>query len=1157
MKIQKLSIRRMPGFEKGGFDLPELGDGLNLIIGPNASGKTTTCRAIRGLLWPETLAKCSPVSLVGQWVDDGCVLRLEMEGAHRACQRDGVPGEPPPLPGTHLASCFTITVDDLFTDTATDSDLAGNVAREMAGGYDLGAIRQLDLLKLPSRHGRKERDNLKNAEQEAKAIQADQKLLQSREDELAGLEEQEREAQNAQARRATLDDVIELINLRDKIGQAEKTLEAFPENMDRLRGNEAESLEEIRGDLDSSTEALEGALASAESARRQLEETGLPEGGIPDVRLEEQRSHLEGLRESERDLRDVQRRLGEADGKVQSSLQALGGASAPEKLDAIDVAGLDGIEAFHRDAEDSRSRKSAVEARLGALGEEEPPGDVESLINGIRILREWFEAGPAGLPVSPKNLIVALAPTFLTGAVAVALAVFVSPWWWVLLLPTAILGALAWPAGKHASTDRRRMCQDSYERLPLGPPSAWDRQAVGDRLNALEQSLAQERHREQQETERNACRNELDQLDCQAEGLIARRRELIDGFALAPETSNLALVVLAENLRTYRQASAVHRACRDEMTHRQQELDERLESVNTFLVEFGEEACESHETAGPRSEAVFKRANLHREARGQLTAAERDTASAKKRVSKLQARKAQLFEVIRLSEDDDAGLEERLAKLGDYRDAIRNLGDLTVREAHLSEKLDDAGDLTGLSLEQATAETARLEAMADGYRDLVEKITEIRSLVDQAGKATRLEAAVASIAQAADLLTERRGEAQLAASGRFLLDAVETEHKVESLPEVFRQGSKWFSLFTRGRYALRIDDAMESGSPAFRALDTSSGNGLALNELSRGTRMQLLLAVRLAFAAAAERGTRLPFILDEVLSSTDPIRYRAIAECLLALVQDGRQVFYLTCQPGDAAGWRDIAEEMGITDTRRLDLADIRRLQQAASGPLDDSTVQLDPIPSPGGMTLIEYQRVLNAPQLDPSGGARVNHLAYFIESSEQLYLLVRAGIETYGQLQSMGSHGKVDAYVPDDVLARMEARACLLDAFSEAWRIGRGRPVSREVLLEAGVSKSFIDRVTEMAKDLSWDAKRLVEALDTGTDERAKGFRTKSLASLEENLSENGYLDTRETLDEETVYNRVLSAANDFVKRGAIDTEEVRELFIRFWGLCISAEQT
>ena len=34
------------------------------------------------------------------------------------------------------------------------------------------------------------------------------------------------------------------------------------------------------------------------------------------------------------------------------------------------------------------------------------------------------------------------------------------------------------------------------------------------------------------------------------------------------------------------------------------------------------------------------------------------------------------------------------------------------------------------------------------------------------------------------------------------------------------------------------------------------------------------MTVRLAFAADAERGTALPFVLDEVLSSSDPVRFR-------------------------------------------------------------------------------------------------------------------------------------------------------------------------------------------------------------------------------------------------------------------------------------------
>ena len=60
MKLKRLAVRRMPGFEDRGFDLEDLSEGLNLIVGPNASGKTTICRAIRALLWPRTLGGSAP-----------------------------------------------------------------------------------------------------------------------------------------------------------------------------------------------------------------------------------------------------------------------------------------------------------------------------------------------------------------------------------------------------------------------------------------------------------------------------------------------------------------------------------------------------------------------------------------------------------------------------------------------------------------------------------------------------------------------------------------------------------------------------------------------------------------------------------------------------------------------------------------------------------------------------------------------------------------------------------------------------------------------------------------------------------------------------------------------------------------------------------------
>jgi hypothetical protein len=110
--------------------------------------------------------------------------------------------------------------------------------------------------------------------------------------------------------------------------------------------------------------------------------------------------------------------------------------------------------------------------------------------------------------------------------------------------------------------------------------------------------------------------------------------------------------------------------------------------------------------------------------------------------------------------------------------------------------------------------------------------------------------------------------------------------------------------------------------------------------------------------------------------------------------------------------------------------------------------------------------------------------------------------------------------------------------------------PVSREILLTAGISESFIDRVTDLARDLDWDTKQLLDALHAKDDERAKGFRSGVLEKLTENLTESGHLDIRATLSEEVILVRILAATNDLVKQGIGSTLEVRELCSKLWNL-------
>ena len=85
-----------------------------------------------------------------------------------------------------------------------------------------------------------------------------------------------------------------------------------------------------------------------------------------------------------------------------------------------------------------------------------------------------------------------------------------------------------------------------------------------------------------------------------------------------------------------------------------------------------------------------------------------------------------------------------------------------------------------------------------------------------------------------------------------------------------------------GENVLRVDDA--------------DGQVLPVEALSRGTREQLFLSLRLALAACyARRGAPLPLVLDDVLVNFDAERAGAAAAVLRDFAAAGHQVLVFTC----------------------------------------------------------------------------------------------------------------------------------------------------------------------------------------------------------------------------------------------------------------------
>ena len=152
MRITRLDVRRLPGIDAP-FIVEDLAPGLNVVLGPNASGKTSLRRAVLATLWPGAHG-LRPVHVVSLWEDAGAELRAELDGGV-GWQRDGADVEPPRVPAPELARCYSLGLPDLLEVAGgTERELVQRVRLQMAGGYDVGAV--AGRFTVGKTHGRKE-----------------------------------------------------------------------------------------------------------------------------------------------------------------------------------------------------------------------------------------------------------------------------------------------------------------------------------------------------------------------------------------------------------------------------------------------------------------------------------------------------------------------------------------------------------------------------------------------------------------------------------------------------------------------------------------------------------------------------------------------------------------------------------------------------------------------------------------------------------------------------------------------------------------------------------------------------------------------------------------------------------------------------------------
>lgn len=126
-----------------------------------------------------------------------------------------------------------------------------------------------------------------------------------------------------------------------------------------------------------------------------------------------------------------------------------------------------------------------------------------------------------------------------------------------------------------------------------------------------------------------------------------------------------------------------------------------------------------------------------------------------------------------------------------------------------------------------------------------------------------------------------------------ILSDIKEKYEIEKQPEVIKYSSDVFNQITSDKYK-RINVSLDNREVL---VFDKSEKLKKINQLSRGTKEQLLISLRLGLIQEYEKHNEsLPIVLDDVFVNFDPDRIKSIASTLEKFAEN-RQIIIFTCHP--------------------------------------------------------------------------------------------------------------------------------------------------------------------------------------------------------------------------------------------------------------------
>lgn len=1118
--IKEISIQRMPGFPRGLETYKDLSPYINIIAGPNGSGKSSTARIIQYIIWRH---QTDGIQAESSFMIDRDTWEIKIDSRNIILQKNGVNDELTGLPPSEESGRYILALHDLVK--GDDNDLAKQIFKESIGGYDLdkaqGSLGYGDIIK---NRGAAEFKEYETAERSYKVIEQKQKDLKKDEERLNHLYKTKQEAEDAYKLQDLYKTVVLYLEAKLKFEQISNEFAAFPDILTKVTGEEYTAIENLEEEL----RIIEGAITESENEKKENEEVilqlNLPDGGVDEKILAELEQRVETLTELERQNKEIETKITACKIKVDQALKGIDENLDSSQWQDIDLEQVKQLDEFLQTAHSIISEKQFLEVEIRGLQKEENSGNLKSdlLTDGIRTLSYWLQEQGGSSGISGRWLLL----LSLTAILTVVITYFIGK---LGLTGILLIIGMTLYAYRTRNANIKSIREQDYHKTGLEPPAGWNANSVPVKLNELIEALHHAKEQEKIKQKITGYTSELEKNKIRLEQINRKRDEWLQKIKTIPNLPQ-------DDLKNYsgfywflvhvidwQKHDTDARALKQEKEQIASDLKEASTRINQLLTESKVEEASDGIIANTLFKKLKADEDIRKRAINEIDRQKRILREKSQQKKDASQKIRNVYDKLQIQEGKKEQVWQLTEQLDVYKIAKENY---TVTERLLLEKKAQMcnhslfalrkEDINTLTLDQAIIQNKNFENETEKFSQANNEIIKIETNISREREGNDLEAALLTREESLDDLNGLYENNLSSITGKLIVDLLKNETREKNRPKVFKRANELFNRITKGQYELRLE---EKALPAFKAYDTILRIGQDLDKLSTGTRIQLLLSVRLAFIETQEAAVKLPILADELLANSDDTRAKAIIEALVEISKEGRQVFYFTAQADEVIKWKSYLD---VTGNISYEIKDLNGKQNETmlyqSKDTDFSFLNfLQNIPVPTDKSHEEYRKILHVSPFNfLTEELEQLHLWYIIEDNGLLYNCLSKGINYWGQLNSFLKYSGIIEGFNDITILPLQNKMKFLCRFQELYRKGRSRPITRQILEESGaVSTSFIGEVSAKLNELGGDPEKLIESLKKGG---VSGFRSNKIEELEQYFISEGRIDIQDILEKETI---------------------------------------